>query len=169
MICRTGWPRGWKEVSCPSHHALDTAPALAAATPAPLPEFIAPVPQVKKLFTDAQGFYDSGRYDLANKRYEQILALDPYNDAAHRARSAWTSPAPQATKIRRQCSPADRGATLRASGQHDEQISEPITRKLQNIIVPNIEFRSTTLTDAIEFLRQESRRSIPTPIPSSAA
>ena len=33
---------------------------------------------------DAQGYYDSGRYDLADKRYGQILAIDPYNDAARK-------------------------------------------------------------------------------------
>ena len=29
--------------------------------------------------------------------------------------------------------------------------------KLAKIIIPNIEFRSTTISDAIEFLRQEAR------------
>ena len=46
------------------------------------PKFVAKVNQVKQLFRDAQGFYDSARYDLAFKRYEEVLALDPYNDAA---------------------------------------------------------------------------------------
>ena len=33
-----------------------------------------------------------------------------------------------------------------------------INRKLAAIIIPNIEFHSTTISDAIEYLRQESRR-----------
>jgi general secretion pathway protein D len=48
------------------------------------PGFIAKVEEVKRLLTEADGYYQSGRYDLAFKRYEQVLALDPYNTAARR-------------------------------------------------------------------------------------
>src|SRR6266513_287734 len=48
------------------------------------PSFISKVEQVKQLLTEADGFYLSGRYDLAFKRYEQVLAIDPYNTAARR-------------------------------------------------------------------------------------
>jgi len=36
------------------------------------------VEEVKKLLTEAEGFIQSGRYDMAMKRYEQVLNLDPY-------------------------------------------------------------------------------------------
>ncbi len=49
----------------------------------------------------------------------------------------------------------------------DDQASAAIRRKLANIIIPSIEFRSTTLEDAVEFLRQESRRLDPDPDPQS--
>ena len=48
------------------------------------PTFIEKVEQVKQLLTEADGFYQSGRYDLAMKRYDQVLALDPYNTAARK-------------------------------------------------------------------------------------
>ena len=48
------------------------------------PKFIDKVQQVKDLLLQAQGFYDSGRYDLAFKRYDQVLTLDPYNNAARK-------------------------------------------------------------------------------------
>jgi general secretion pathway protein D len=48
------------------------------------PKFIAKVEEVKKLLSDADGYYNSGRYDLAFKKYEQVLNLDPYNVAARR-------------------------------------------------------------------------------------
>src|SRR6266542_6260062 len=48
------------------------------------PTFIEKVEQVKHLLTEADGFYNSGRYDLAMKRYDQVLALDPYNTAARK-------------------------------------------------------------------------------------
>ena len=46
------------------------------------PKFIAKVGDVKKFLSDADGYYNSGRYDLAFKKYEQVLNLDPYNVAA---------------------------------------------------------------------------------------
>src|SRR5438477_6629077 len=48
------------------------------------PTLIEKVEEVKQLLTDADGFYQSGQYDLAMKRYDQVLALDPYNTAARK-------------------------------------------------------------------------------------
>ena len=42
------------------------------------------VGQVKQWLADADSFYQSGRYDLAMKRYDQVLCLDPYNTAARK-------------------------------------------------------------------------------------
>src|SRR5438874_8937252 len=36
------------------------------------PKFLAKVEEVKKLLTEAEGFYQSGRYDMAMKRYDQV-------------------------------------------------------------------------------------------------
>ncbi len=60
-------------------------PALAAQNPAlPPAEKGASKENVDRLLVEAQGFYDSGRYDLAYKRGEQVLALDNYNIAARK-------------------------------------------------------------------------------------
>src|SRR2546430_14770051 len=48
------------------------------------PRFIAKIEEVKALLTEADGYYNSGRYDLAFKKYDQVLNLDPYNVAARR-------------------------------------------------------------------------------------
>ena len=48
------------------------------------PKFIAKVEEVKALLAEAEGYYESGRYDLAFKKYEQVLVIDPYNTAARR-------------------------------------------------------------------------------------
>src|SRR3954467_6783026 len=42
------------------------------------PKFLSKVEEVKRLLSDAEGYYNSGRYDLAFKKYEQVLAIDPY-------------------------------------------------------------------------------------------
>ena len=142
------------------------------------PKRIAKVQQVKKLLIEGQQNYDTGFYDTAFKKYEQVLALDPYNDAARRGEervdlaktrhsettgypetrgrqlaqvnSAWELP------VRRSNLDAD----PRKNYQHvnDSSGTVAITRKLQSIVIPNIEFRQTTLNDAVEFLRQEARR-----------
>ena len=151
------------------------------------PKFIDRVNQVKGLFREAQGFYDSARYDLAFKRYQEILSLDPYNDAARmgeekidrakfrhsedtgysetRARFLadlshdWELPVP---KRGIEVDPRRGGRITR-----DDQGSAAMNRKLSSIIIPNIEFHSTTISDAVEFLRQEARRLDPDPNPDN--
>jgi len=39
--------------------------------------------EVQKLLRDGKGFTGSGRYDLARRRYEQAIKLDPTNREAH--------------------------------------------------------------------------------------
>ena len=151
------------------------------------PKFVQKVDQVKQLFRDAQGFYDSARYDLAFKRYEQVLQLDPYNDAARlgeekidrakyrhsedtgypetRARflsdleSKWEMPVPKRG--------LENDPHKGYNKLHDETGVAAMNAKLAKIIIPNIEFRSTTISDAIEFLRQEARRLDPDPNPEN--
>ncbi len=141
------------------------------------PKFVAKVEQVKKLFTEAQGFYDTGRFDLAFKRYEQILALDPTNSAARRgeekvqlARSRYQESAYNETRGRALWEVAkgwenpvrkygvSRDPRRGITQSRSDVGTEGINRKLQSIVIPLIEFRSTTIRDAIEFLRQESIR-----------
>ena len=151
------------------------------------PGHIDRVNQVKQLFVEAQGFYDTARYDLAYKRYEQILAIDPYNDAARKgqervdlARAKHYDPVSYDHTRGHLLAQVDQGWDLpvRRAGAnadarknigrvHDGDGTAALTRKLQNIVIPNIEFRSTTVADAVEFLRQESRRLDPDPDPEA--
>src|SRR5205807_7163766 len=50
----------------------------------PAPPFPERVERVKELLAEADSYYQSGRYDLAMKRYDQVLCLDPYNTAARK-------------------------------------------------------------------------------------
>ncbi len=151
------------------------------------PAFVDRVQKVKQLFIDAQGYYDAARYDLAYKRYEQILALDPYNDAARKgqervdlARAKHYDPVSYDHTRGHMLMEVDRGWDLPIRRQgldadakrnvgkvRDDTGNGALMRKLQAILIPNIEFRSTTVADAVEFLRQESRRLDPDPDPES--
>ena len=139
------------------------------------PKFRASVEQVKQYFIEAQGLYDTGRFNLAKKRCEQILNIDPTNiaarqfeekvdralsdygvaaynetraDAIAKTDMAWARP------IRRFSAPTGN------RGRHDphpEVSTERIRRKLERIVIPKLEFREATIREAIEFLKKKSQ------------
>src|SRR5205823_4661169 len=138
------------------------------------PTFIERVEEVKKLLADADGYYDSARYDLAFKKYEQVLALDPYNTAARRgeekidnAKYHYGEDAYNETRGR-QLSDVQKGwqQPLRQYGATVPEIFNPvsanltdtarITRKLNTIIIPRVEFQDASIREAIDFLRQQA-------------
>ncbi len=142
------------------------------------PKHVQKVQRVKDLLRAGNQYYDTGRYDLSFKKFEEVLALDPYNDAARRGEeridlakskhaentgfpetrgrllaqvnTGWELP------VRRNT--ADIDPRRNVQKLNDSSGTVAITRKLQSIVIPNIEFRQTTLNDAVEFLRQEARR-----------
>jgi len=139
------------------------------------PKFRANVEQVKQWFVDAKGFYDSGRWDLAFKRCEQILGVDPYNTAARkmeedidrhrddfavqsynstRAHQIWQLDKGWALPVRRY----DVKATnIIDSNQTQVGRSQIIQRKLASIILPRLEFREATIREAIDYLKKKSQ------------
>jgi general secretion pathway protein D len=46
------------------------------------PHYRARLERVKQLMIEAQGYYDAERDDLAFKRCEQVMEIDPYSKAA---------------------------------------------------------------------------------------
>jgi general secretion pathway protein D len=138
------------------------------------PQFRANVEQVKQYFIEAQGFYDSGRFDLANKRCDQILAIDRYNIAARKmqekidraksdygvvaygeTRAAWMADLDMewAKPIRKyqlnKTEFVDTGTTMAAR-------NERIMKKLERIIIPKLELKEATIREAIDFLKKKS-------------
>lgn len=145
------------------------------------PKFLAKVDEVKKLLSDADGYYNSGRYDLAFKKYEQVLNLDPYNVAARRgqekidntklhygeeaynetrARSMWQVQKGWEEPVRQYGQNAIGGVTNDLN--KDITGTARITNKLNTIIIPKIEFRDASIREAIDFLRQQAAANDPT-------
>jgi len=143
------------------------------------PQFLSKVEEVKKLLSDADGYYNSGRYDLAFKKYEQVLNLDPYNVAARRGeekinltkthygeeaynetrsrqlwqvQKSWEEPVRQ---YGRAIGPVTDAFAKDATG------TARITHKLNTIIIPRIEFRDASVREAIEFVRQQAEENDP--------
>lgn len=145
--------------------------------PSETPEFVAKKDQIKKLFREGKLLLNSGQYDEAEKRFHQILLLDPYNEDAqvfigqvNKARLGYSQTSADLTRTRRlwevtdawvpavprevQAPTADgaRGP-IDTSGRQTE-----ILKKLNNIIIPEINFREAVITDVIKFLSDESRK-----------
>ena len=144
------------------------------------PKFLAKVEEVKKLLTEAEGFYQSGRYDMAMKRYDQVLKLDPYNTAARkgqeridvtkyqygvqgynetRGRAMWQVEHGWEQPVRQYgtgVGPIE-NAVARDAGN-----TARIRNKLDSIIIPRIEFRDASIREAIDFLRQQAAANDPT-------
>ncbi len=138
------------------------------------PKFRGKVEEVKKLHTDAEGFEETGRHDMAMKRYDQVLNIDKYNIAARegqekvnaarnqyaevaynetrgrmlwQVQSAWQNPVRKfaaATESFIYTTDTDAAGTAR------------INAKLQKIIIPKLELRDATIVEALEFLKKKS-------------
>src|SRR5437762_11592823 len=138
------------------------------------PTFIEKVEQVKQLLTEADGFYQSARYDLAMKRYDQVLAPDPYNTAARKGKETINN---TKYKYGEEAYNETRSRALwqvekgweqpgRTYGQSVTPMGEAFARdtagtarinnKLNTIIIPRIEFRDASIREAIDFLREQA-------------
>src|SRR3954470_19870981 len=143
------------------------------------PKFLSKVEEVKRLLNDAEGYYNSGRYDLAFKKYEQVLGLDPYNVAARRgeerinltkthygeeaynetrSRSLWQVQKGWEQPVRKY---GETVGPITDAFAKDATGTARITNKLNNIIIPRIEFRDASIREAIEFLRQQAAENDP--------
>src|SRR5881275_65873 len=143
------------------------------------PTFLAKVEQVKQLLAEAEGFYQSGRYDLAMKRYDQVLNLDPYNTAARkgqeridvtkyqygvqgynetRGRAMWQVEHGWEQPVR-QYGPST--GPIENVVARDSSNTARIRNKLDSIIIPRIEFRDASIREAIDFLRQQAAANDP--------
>ncbi|MFM8657378.1 MAG: Amuc_1098 family type IV pilus outer membrane protein, partial [Chthoniobacterales bacterium] len=138
------------------------------------PGFVSRVEQVKKLLVDAQGFYDSGRFDDAFKRYEDVLRLDRYNIAARRgmeqvdlARTRVAEAAYNDTRAS-MITDVDKSWELpvkRIDSGPSAILEQPVMsvrgtqstgRKLDDIIIPRISFTDATLREVVESVREQA-------------
>lgn len=138
------------------------------------PGFRANVEQIKQWFVDAKGFYERGSFDLAYKRCEQILNVDPYNTAARkmqeqinekrndyavagynhtRSQMLWQLQKKWDLPVRRFGAPTT-GVITQGPAQTGQ--IQRIQNKLERIIVPRLEFREATIREAIDFLKKKS-------------
>ena len=139
------------------------------------PGFISKVEQVKQLLSEAQGLYESGRFDAAFNDYQKVLNLDPENTSArlgmeqvNKQRSSYAETAynERRSEMITQVARAwelpvpkfDTGAsTIVEQSPIDMKGTSAISRKLQEIRIPQLNLSEETVREAVEKLQKKSR------------
>ena len=149
------------------------------------PGFVSKTEEVKKLLLDAQGLYDSAQFDKAMDKYEQVLRLDRYNIAARRgmeqvnlgrtrvADAAYNhTRAAMITEVDKAWETPVKRADLGPAAVLEQPIltargTQSINRKLDDIIIPRLNFTDATVREAIEYLRDVSAQQDRDPMDAS--
>jgi general secretion pathway protein D len=139
------------------------------------PQHRAKVEEVKQLFIQADGYKNLGRYDLAQKKYEEVQDKDPYNIAAvngreelanlkdRYGRAAYNSTRSEAMwEVDKEWARPHRRFNSKSSAiisttSTTAPNTAAINLKLNSIKFPKIDFRDSTVREAIEFLVQKSK------------
>lgn len=142
------------------------------------PDFSTKRQEVEKLLLQAEGFSNTGRYDLAIKRYEQVLNLDPYNTAARggmeqvnlqrtgyykeaynetRSRMLWLVDRAWEKPIRKLGGDRSSESASLMNGEGGSS-KEEMLRKLNSIVIDNVSLNDVTIREAVEILKQKSRQ-----------
>ena len=139
------------------------------------PQHRAKVEEVKEDFIAYEGYKNLGRYDLAQRKLEEIQGKDHYNIAAvnareelallksrygraayndTRAEAMWEVDKEWARPYRR----FDRKSVeIKSENKSNAPSTTEISKKLTGIIFPKIDFRDSTVREAIEFLVTKSK------------
>ena len=154
-----------------------TKPAPLAPTLDKTPEFLAAREQVKKLFREGKILLNSGQLDEAERHFQQILMLDPYNADAqemlkmvYAARQPSTYTGEEASR-RKMLWQADSAWLLPTSGDikrpekeipstrlENTSLNKAIMQKMSEIKFPEINFREASLVDVVTYLSEQSRK-----------
>lgn len=143
------------------------------------PAFASKREEVKNLLNQAEGYLATGRNDLAIKRYEQVLELDPYNTAARngmeivnkqrktyyenaynetRSRMLWLSDRAWERPVKKMTA-TGRDTVGSSFGNNTSSVSKvSINNKLNKIIIDRIDLDQASIREVVDFLKQKSRQ-----------
>jgi general secretion pathway protein D len=143
------------------------------------PSFASKRDEVSALLNQAEGYYATGRNDLALKRYEQVLNLDPYSIAArngmekvNKQRKTYYDSAYNETRSRmlwltdrawerpvRKLTPSGRDTDGSTFGTNTAANSkDAINNKLNKIIIDRMDLDQASIREVVDFLKQKSRQ-----------
>jgi general secretion pathway protein D len=142
------------------------------------PEFQASKSEIRKLFREGKLLMNSGQFDEAEKRFQQVLLLDPYNADAYQLLQQVTADRQPSTNAGTDAArshmlwEADQAWIAPISGEIKPPVlgksggplagasaaSSAILAKLNEIVFPEIKFRDASITDVVQYLGDESRK-----------
>jgi general secretion pathway protein D len=143
------------------------------------PAFASKREEVKNLLNQAEGYLATGRNDLALKRYEQVLSLDPYNTAARngmeevnkqrktyyesaynetRSRMLWHSDRAWERPVRKMTPTGQDTTSLSFEPNAAANSKDTIKNKLNKIIIDKIDLEDASIREVVDFLKQKSRQ-----------
>lgn len=131
------------------------------------------VDKVRRALYRGEGYYDLGLYDKANEEFKDVLRIDPYNKAARRwmervasIKSDYYRAAYDQTRAQ-MLMEVDQAWELAVPPKQPRgpgpgpitpgDDTTPITTKLKQIIIPEINLTNSTVEEAVEFLRVRSK------------
>ena len=139
------------------------------------PQHRAKVEEVKKNFIAAEGYKNLGRYDMAERKYEEIINADKYNVAAAQGREEIAILKDRSARAQYNATRAmaiyevddawrrpvrrfnQKAVEITSSGKSDAPNTVAITKKLNTLIFPKIDFQESTVREAIDFLVSKSK------------
>jgi general secretion pathway protein D len=138
------------------------------------PRHVANIEEVKRLIQEGDGYYATGRYDIAFKRCEQALNIDKYNIAARRlmekinlARQQYADAAYNETRGAMLVAVdkawelpvkkfSDGPTSIVEQPEMDARGSQAINNKLDEIIIPRIDFTDSSIKEALDFIKKRA-------------
>lgn len=139
--------------------------------PALTPEHVENVAKVTKQLHLGQSAVEIGDYDRANLLYEEALRIDPYNSAARKGmqraeqrRTEYFNDARDHQRARMlnmvneawEHKPPVRGLVVDPMQTTSQEPTVYLTRKMQEIVFPSVQFAGASIEEAVEFLRVKS-------------
>ncbi|MCH1509969.1 MAG: type II and III secretion system protein [Akkermansiaceae bacterium] len=131
------------------------------------------IDKVRRYLYKGNGYYDLGLYDKAEEEFKNAIRIDPYNKAARRwlekcsaIKSDYYRAAFDQTRARMLMEvdqawelaipPVNDDNNIIPDGPGEVSRSMSIAAKLQQIVIPVVDFSNTTVEEAIDFLRIRS-------------
>lgn len=160
-----------------ARHELSLMRDPVRTNPALTPEHVKNVEEVNRLLTLAYGHYDLGNYDAAYAEFNRVIKIDPYNVAARRGQEAVSKR--RSTYYRAAYDSYRAKALAEVDALWEEQLpqelpnielggtetvatSEGVLRNRDNLVtlkIASVNFEDTPMSDALDFLRAEARKS----------
>jgi general secretion pathway protein D len=140
--------------------------------PALTPQHVENVSKVTKQLHLGHSAMEIGDYDKANLEYEEALRIDPYNSAARigmqkteQKRAEYFNNARDHQRSRMlnmvneawEHKPPVRGLVVDPMQATGQEPTVYLTRKMQEITFPSVQFAGASIEEAVEFLRVKSR------------